>query len=144
MHVRTSPALSESQIRRGKFVKKHAYSVALLADPEGRLSFELPPKSDSLDVDITTPGYGPYWASWSSERHDEPIPPSFTAQLDAGWSVGGIVVDAGHKPVAGVKVKPSIEFKKRPGDHSQLGTGDVVTTDAGGKWRFDSVPASKV
>ncbi len=143
VHVRTSPALSESQIHRGKFVTKNAYSVALQADPEGRLSFELPLKSDSLDVDITTPGYGPYWASWSSERHDEPIPPSFTAQLDAGWSVGGIVVDAQHKPIAGVKVKPSIEFKKRPGDHSQLGTGDVVTTDAGGKWRFDSVPASK-
>ncbi len=143
VHVRTSPVLSQSKIRRGKIVEKNAYSVALLADEEGRLSFELPPKSDGLVVYITTPGYGPYWASWSSERRDEPIPPSFTAQLDAGWSVGGIVVDAQHKPIAGVKVTPSIEFKKRPGDHSQLGTGDVVTTDAGGKWRFDSVPGSK-
>ena len=76
------------------------------------------------------------------ESHDEPIPSTFTAQLEAGWSVGGIIVDADGKPVEGVKVTPSIEFKKRPGDLSQLGVGTNLKTDAAGKWRFDSVPAS--
>ena len=56
--------------------------------------------------------------------------------------MGGIIVDPDGKPVAGVQVSPSIEFKKRPGDVRQFGSGARVTTDAAGKWRFDSVPVS--
>ena len=142
VHVRTEPVPTSQWVRRGKFKRQGSYGAFLSADGEGRLVIELPRSLTALDVDITTPGYGPYWASWSSESHPEPIPSTFTAELEAGWSVGGIVVDADGKPVEGVKVTPSIEFKKRPGDLSQLGVGTNLKTDAAGKWRFDSVPAS--
>ena len=139
------PAPTAEQIRHGKFLRQGSYGAFLMADGDGRLVIDLPqvpqvPKS--LDVDITTPGYGPYWASWSSENHDEVIPSTFTAELEAGWSVGGIIVDPDGKPVEGVTVTPSIEFKKRPGDLRQLGIGARAKTDAAGKWRFDSVPVS--
>lgn len=57
--------------------------------------------------------------------------------------MGGIVVDDQGKPVEGAQAHPSIEFKKRPGDLSQFVVGATIKTDAAGKWRFDSVPASK-
>ena len=142
VYVRTNPAPTAEQIRHGKFVRKGPNSTFLMADGDGRLVIDLPQVPKSLDVDITTPGFGPYWASWSSENHDEVIPSTFTAMLEAGWSVGGIVVDPEGKPVEGVTVNPSIEFKKRPGDLRQLGVGARVKTDAAGKWRFDSVPGS--
>ena len=41
-----------------------------------------------------------------------------------------------------MKVRPSIEFKKRPGETQQIGSGARLKTDAAGKWRFDSVPVS--
>jgi carboxypeptidase family protein len=142
VQVRTSPALTADQIRQGKFLRHGSYGAFVMTDAEGRLVMKLSRTPTSLDVDITTPGYGPYWASWSSENHDEPIPSRFTAQLEAGWSVGGIIVDDSGKPVEGVKVGPSIEFKKRPGDLGQMGVGTNLKTDAAGKWRFDSVPVS--
>ena len=56
--------------------------------------------------------------------------------------VGGVIVDDDGRPVPNVEVHPSIEFKKREGDFSQLGIGNVVKSDAEGRWVFESVPAS--
>jgi uncharacterized GH25 family protein len=132
-----------SSIRRGKLVRSTAYGIIATADAEGVLGVGLPAKSARFfGLFITIPGYGPYWASWSSDNHEEPIPRRFTAELEAGWSVGGIVVDPEGKPIRGAKIHPSIEFKKKPGDHQQLAIGDTLVTDANGKWRFDSVPVS--
>jgi beta-lactamase regulating signal transducer with metallopeptidase domain len=142
VELRASPVPTAEQILRGSFVKRASYGAIAETDDQGRIVLTLSGKATGLDVDITTPGYGPYWASWSSESHPEAIPATFTAQLEAGWSVGGIIVDADGKPVNGVKVTPHIEFKKRPGDLSQLGVGTNLKTDGAGRWRFDSVPAS--
>jgi Carboxypeptidase regulatory-like domain len=143
VHFRTEPAPTAEQVRLGKFIRKTTYGTYARTNPEGNLILELANTSPtSFDLDITTPGYGPYWASWSSETHQEAIPPRFTAELEAGWSVGGLIVDEAGKPIQGAKVQPHIEFKKRPGDLRQLASGTTLTTDAAGKWRFDSVPAS--
>ena len=142
VELRTSPAPAADQIRQGKFVRKASYGSFVTADAEGRVLVTFPQKPTRFDVNITTSGYGPYWAGWSSEDHEQPIPLRFTAELEAGWSVGGIVVDAEGKPIEGAKVHPSIEFKKRPGDLQQLGVGTQIKTGAQGRWRFDSVPES--
>ncbi|HET6883470.1 MAG TPA: M56 family metallopeptidase, partial [Pirellulales bacterium] len=143
VEIRTDPNLTAEQVLTGKFVKHGSYGTFLTADDAGRLRVKRPPAPGHFNVDITTPGFGPYWAGWSSDTHPEPVPAKFTAELEAGWSVGGVVVDGDGKPIEGVRVKPSIEFKKRPGDVRQLGVGTNLKTDAAGKWRFDSVPASK-
>ena len=116
VELRTSPAPTAEQVRRGKFVRASDVRTFLATDGEGRLVVAFPKVPPSLDVDITIPGYGPYWAGWSSEDHAEAIPSRLTAELEAAWSVGGIIVDAEGKPVEGATVRPSIEFKKRPGD----------------------------
>ena len=123
-------------------MRKGSYGTFAATDGAGRLTVELPRTPASLDVDITTPGFGPYLVCWSSESRPEPIPARFTAELEAGWSVGGVIVDTDGQPVKGAKIHPGIEFKKRPGDRGQMGVGTELQTDAAGKWRFDSVPVS--
>jgi protocatechuate 3,4-dioxygenase beta subunit len=136
------PLPTAEQIRKGKLIRQQLHWAVMATNAAGQLVLELPRTPKRFNVYITIPGYGPYWAGWSSEEHDEPIPPRFTAELEAAWSAGGIVVDPDGKPVAGAEVSPSIEFKKRPGEVQQLSSGARVMTDAAGKWRFDSVPVS--
>ena len=142
VELRTNPVPTAGQILKGTFVKPGSYGPFVATDTEGRLAIKLPQAPSYFDVYITIAGYGPYWAGWSSETHVQPIPSRFTAELEPAWSVGGIFVDAEGKPVEGVQIGPSIEFKKRPGDTRQMGSGTRLKTDAAGKWRFDSVPVS--
>ena len=142
VELRISPQPTADQILKGKFVRPGPYGAIVATDGDGRLVVKLPPAPKSFDVFITIPGYGPYWAGWTSESHAQPIPPLLTAELEAAWSVGGIIVDRDGKPVEGVQIRPSIEFKKRPGLTRQLAIGTRLKTDAAGKWHFDSVPVS--
>ncbi|MGE5191977.1 MAG: M56 family metallopeptidase, partial [Deltaproteobacteria bacterium] len=142
VQFRGEPLPTAEQIQRGTFVRKAAYATFVKADAEGRVLLKLPVEPRHFNVNITTAGYGPYWAAWSSESHDEPIPARFTAELEAGWSMGGMIMDDKGKPVARASVHPNIALKKRPGDLHELYLGADAITDAAGKWRFDSVPVS--
>jgi hypothetical protein len=136
------PNPTAEQIRQGKFLKKGTTGISVETDAEGRLVVQLPRAPDFFDAYITIPGYGPYWAGWSSESHVQPIPSRLTAELEEAWSVGGIIVDGTGKPVEGATVLTNIEFKKRPGQTQQLAFDPRLKTDAAGKWRFDSMPRS--
>jgi Carboxypeptidase regulatory-like domain len=142
VECRGRPKLKDEQITTGEFVRRTNYGSLLKTDSKGRLALKLPPKMENFDFFIESPGYAPYWAGWNSETFTETIPPALTAELDPAWSVGGIVVDGDGKPVQGATLRPSIEFKKRPGITTQLQTGKEVKSDADGKWHFDCVPAS--
>ena len=89
VELRADPLPTAEQIRKGKFVRQGPYGSFVATDAEGRLVVELPQAPSRFNVFITIPGYGPYWAGWSSETHAQPIPPRFTAELEAAWSVGG-------------------------------------------------------
>lgn len=143
VELRATPPVAAEQIRLGSFEKEGRYGSFFRTDAEGKLTVSLPLTQAKLLVSITKPEFGPYWTGWGSGDHPEEIPGRFTAELDAGWSVGGIVVDGDGKPVKGAEVHPHIEFKKRPDDKRQLGVGTVLKTDEGGAWRFDSIPVSQ-
>ena len=130
------------QIQQGKFLKIGPYGTFCETDDDGRLVIKLPKKPMVFSVSIKQPGFGPYCAEWDSMQHLQAIPARFTAELDAGWTVGGVVVDSDGKPIEGAAVRPSIEYKKRPGDFSQLGVGKGRTTGADGRWSYPSVPVS--
>jgi hypothetical protein len=134
--------LSSEQIKRGEFVRRYSYGTLTKADASGYVVFTLPKQPKRLTLIIKTPGFGPYYADWDATNHPLKIPAKFVAELEAGWTVGGVVVDSDGKPVNGVEIHPSIESKKRPGDTQQMGAGAVAKTDAGGKWSFRSVPVS--
>lgn len=142
VEFRTTPRLTREQVRQGAFVTSRRYGTEVRADETGGITVVLPATPSNIDVFVDTPGYGPYCASWSSGERSEAIPSPFTAVLEAGWSVGGVVVDEDGKPVEGATVHPHIEFKKRPGDSRQFAIGTQRRTDAAGAWVFDCVPAS--
>lgn len=133
---------SADQVKVGTFDRGEKYRVFMTTNDEGRLVFSMPHQSKRFELFLTHPGFGPYCARWVSENSIEPVPSRVVAELEAGWSVGSIIVDEDGKPVEGVVVNPSIELKKRPGDNQQLGSGAQVKTDAAGRWHFDSVPVS--
>jgi hypothetical protein len=140
LSFRNAPAPKREQVKIGEFVSRNNYSARIKTDAAGKIIVELPKVSKYFSIDIEVPGYAPYWAQWNSGDRSEELPNKFVAELDAGWSVGGIVTDGDGKPVQGATIHPSIEFKKRPGDESQLGLGTEVKTGEDGKWHFDSVP----
>jgi protocatechuate 3,4-dioxygenase beta subunit len=142
VEVRSRPQVTERQVQRGEYLRQGNYGIFLRTDADGGLRLELPENLDSFDVAIRQPGFGPYWAAWNSEENSEAVPSRFVANLDAGRSVGGVVVDEEGRPIEGALVHPSIQFKKRDGDFSSLGVGTQLKTDPEGKWVFHSVPAS--
>ena len=135
------PLLTGKQIRRGEATHIGG-RTKFKADEEGRIELDLPASPKLFVLEIKQPGFGPYWAEWRTSDHLEIVPPELVAELDEGWTVGGVVVDRGGNPVEGAKVNPSIKFKKRPGDDDELWLGDEMVTDADGKWKFAYVPAS--
>ena len=138
--VRTKPAPTAKQIVVGEYVRATTIGPFVRTNAAGRLVIQLPREQPrGFNLNITTAGYGPYWATWGA---DETIPSRFVAELDAARSIGGIVVDGDGSPIAGVRIRPDIEFKKRPTDYEQIGIRTSFKTDESGKWRFDSVPVS--
>jgi beta-lactamase regulating signal transducer with metallopeptidase domain len=146
--LRTSPTITAEQIRGGTFVRQESFGgfTTMLAttDAKGRFEVDLPDRPVLFRISIELAGYGPYWTEWDSRQHPEviTIPRQFTAQLDKGWSVGGVVVDGNGDPVEGVEVRPSITPKMRPGEAKDLRAGTPVVTDADGTWLYESVPGS--
>jgi protocatechuate 3,4-dioxygenase beta subunit len=142
VEIVSEPVLTAEDIRRGVFVRQRKRWVVLKADAEGRLVVGLARNPDRFNLSVTMPGYGSYWAGWTADVHNEEVPTSFTAELDAAWTVGGVVVDGEGKPVEGATVWPNIKFKKRSGDSQGFYIGAQMKTDASGRWHFDSVPVS--
>jgi beta-lactamase regulating signal transducer with metallopeptidase domain len=142
VQVRGDVLPAKKDIRQGTFEKPGPYGVFLRTDANGVLVFDVAGKPRRFSMCIDEPGYGAYWAEWNAERHPETIPSRFTAELEAGWPAGGVIVDDKGTPIAGAVVWPSFKFTKRPGDNAELWNGRKVTSDAEGKWRFDSIPAS--
>jgi hypothetical protein len=143
VEIRPRSLMTKQRVQQGEYLRQGSYGDFARTDSDGRLVLLFPEEPVRLRVSIKKPGYGPYWVGWTSDEHPQTIPPRFVADLDAGWSVGGVIVDDQGTPIEGVRVRPNIKYKKPPGDIADLGIGTTLTTDAEGKWRFDSVPASK-
>jgi len=142
VEFRVSPPPTAEQVIVGKLGKRTSNVASITTDENGIMKVSLAKQPKSLWLSVIMPGYGPYMARWEPENNAQSIPGELKAELDAAWSVGGLVVDSNGKPVEGVKIHPHIEFKKPPDDRSQLAIGNTATTDKEGKWRFDSVPIS--
>jgi Carboxypeptidase regulatory-like domain len=141
VEVRGEPPVKAEQIRAGRVLRQGTNGLFVTSTAHGRLALALPANPTRFEVLIATRGYAPYRAAWNSEDNPDPVPPAFTAELGAAWSVGGVVVDGQGKPVEGAKIAVRIRYKHRTGGFERDDFDGRVTTDAAGHWRFDSVPA---
>lgn len=142
VELRSKRAPTAEEIPKGTYLRPSPWGSFAKTDDQGVLVVKLPVSLRRFSLVIAIPGYGPYRAEWFSKDDPTVIPGRLTAELDLAWSVGGIVVDDAGKPVEGAKIRPSIDFKNRPGVTQLLGWGEQITTDAAGRWRFDNVPVS--
>ncbi|HUT95257.1 MAG TPA: carboxypeptidase regulatory-like domain-containing protein [Thermoguttaceae bacterium] len=125
------------QVTRGPWkVTRHP------CDERGRLRVDVPqetPHYYALRVEL--PGFAPFWAEWENRDVPDPIPESYTARLDPGRLIGGIVQNEEGEPIQGAKVSPRFNLKMREERTRALGASTDITTDAQGRWTYLSFPA---
>jgi len=129
-------------------VRVRAWVRTSPTDSSGICVIPLPkPESTNFAYKITLSkdGYVGQFISWSKKQGDkiEDMPTHFTAKLEKGVSIGGIVKNDSGEPVVGAKVilsgPPPADIGERvrtvvlPGYHAER-------TDADGKWHFDEAP----
>ena len=116
---RVEPPLTANQIREGRFLRAETSGVIVQANEKGRVVLELPQDVNQLDALIEPAGYARYRAHWGWSSRPNSIPASFTAVLDAAWSVDGLVVDEAGKPIT--------ESTNFAADHLQASAGRLAS-----------------
>jgi uncharacterized GH25 family protein len=141
VNLRSEPALDKASVKAGTFVNKSRFGVYVRSGADGRVVVERPSQCKSLNLTIRKSGYATYMASWRGEAN--PIPPTFTATLQHGWTIGGILVDGSGKPVPNARVTLTIYFAGpgRPiGPLSQ--TVESAFANDQGVWKYEGLPRS--
>ncbi|WP_010585806.1 M56 family metallopeptidase [Schlesneria paludicola] len=139
LEIRLNPPPTAAQFQQGRFIKTEGKKTFATTNSAGRLAITFPQTSTSLDIRIVTPGYAPYRAAWSAESDTQQAPAKFQAELDTGWSVGGVIVDEDGNALSGARIETRASYKNRPDVFTRTTIGTIATTDEAGKWRFDSV-----
>jgi beta-lactamase regulating signal transducer with metallopeptidase domain/protocatechuate 3,4-dioxygenase beta subunit len=124
------------QVTRGPWkVTRHK------CDESGRLQVDVPEETPHYyAIRVELPGYAPFWAEWEPRDGPDPIPQSYTARLDPGRLIGGIVQNEDGDPIPGVEVSPRFNLKMREERTYPLGASTDITTDAQGRWTYPSLP----
>ena len=142
MQLATSESISDEHIEVGEKVELAGRRLRVRANGEGRIVLAMPKDLVYFAIFIESPGYAPYWCEWRSQSGHAP-PPKHTIELDDGWIMGGVLTDEEGSPIANAIVHPSIAFKRRSLDQTELHIGTEVTTDAEGRWSYGCAPASR-
>jgi thiol-disulfide isomerase/thioredoxin/uncharacterized GH25 family protein len=129
-------------------VKVRAWSRAEPTDASGVSLIPLPkPGSGNFSYRITLSkdGYVGQYVSWSKAQHDkiEDIPTNFTAKLEKGVSIGGIVKNENGEPVPGARVILSGPAPSDVGERVRTVVAPnyhAERTDAQGQWHFNEAP----
>ncbi len=141
VEIRSVPKQSW-KVLTGSWYKDGSYGQFVHTDESGVLTVERPGKSsNNVEFSIFATGFAPFWASWSMSERSESLPDRYTAVLDAGISVGGVIEDEEGNLIENAQVHPSVEYKKRADDKRQMGVGKQYKTDSQGRWRVDTIPA---
>jgi peroxiredoxin/protocatechuate 3,4-dioxygenase beta subunit len=129
-------------------VKIRAWVRAKPTDSSGVSLIPLPkPGAESFSYRITLAkdGYVGQYITWSKAQEDkvEDMPANFTARMEKGVSIGGIVKNENGEPVAAARV---ILSGPPPSDAGERVRSVVAPnfhaerTDAAGQWRFNEAP----
>ncbi|HUR47865.1 MAG TPA: carboxypeptidase-like regulatory domain-containing protein, partial [Candidatus Saccharimonadales bacterium] len=118
----------------------HTYFVGEShADPQGICKIPFPPNQTmAFNLLVRAPGFIPSVISQSRTNRPD-LKTDFTAALDRGVAIGGLVKSEDGKPVAGAEVLVFKVVKSGPRDYSRTDY-DVARTDATGKWSSSSLP----
>jgi uncharacterized GH25 family protein len=141
VNLRSEPALDKACVKAGTFVTKSRFGIYIRSGADGRVAVERPSRCESLNLTIRKSGYATYMASWRGAA--DPIPATFTAKLQPGLTIGGILVDADGKPVPNARIRLTIYFTG-PGRPMGLRaeSAEGAFTNDQGIWKYEGVPHS--
>jgi hypothetical protein len=122
-----------------------AGAAALATDRDGRCRIAIPRGIMPFFFLISArkEGWVPVRVAWSVDDLRAGLPESYTLALEPGTPIGGTVVDARGRPVAGALVYLFLQRRRPSKEREQifLEDGYHVETDARGKWRCTMMPA---
>ena len=140
VEVRMRPQPTEWTTKPELFVRDTRYGKFLKTDEKGNVPIRLANETvTGLECFVQTDGYTPFYAGWG-RGGTEPIPSEYAIKLDKAATVGIRFVNEKDEPVEDVTIHPSVEYKKRDDDLSQLGMGRTSKSDKNGVWTFASAP----
>jgi len=135
-----SPLAGASVLLR--VIRGQAQTSQGTTDDEGRFPIALSGDATYfLQIVAAHPGFVPIEVRWSGAK----IPGAYTLALPRGVGMGGVVRDEKGRPIAGARVfaSPSENGPGGPERYATLGQEIAgVLTDAQGRWRSDSLPAT--
>jgi peroxiredoxin len=130
-------------------VKVRAWSGSgLVTDESGSCSFPLPTGGSArfyYRIALTKSGYVPKYVTWSQAQGDkiEDIPAQYTARMDKGVTIGGIVKNENGEPVPGARIifsGPSAATNGLRERNAIAPNYQSERTDADGRWQNSEVP----
>jgi RNA polymerase sigma factor (sigma-70 family) len=119
------------------------YSSATTNDA-GRAKVTAPsPLPRFLSVVARKDGYAPVTLWFPTPLHEEEIPASYTQALYPVETIAGVVHDEQGRPVAGVRVEPTVwtNSAEMPYLREDFESIPPSVTDAAGRWRCEGMPA---
>ena len=139
----TGAPLANAKLRVNDFREGgNGKTVNLATDANGVALIELPRKPyNCMNLFVTSDGHVPKVVSWSSTVTE--LPTNYCMKVEAGTTVGGMVVDEEQQPVANVTIEfdgPGIDLAKK--ENIQFGPDTVQHTDVDGHWSCNMIPAS--
>lgn len=130
-------------------VKVRSWAPATLdTDENGWCLIPLPqsrPGNFFYRILLSKNGYVGKYVTWSSARKDTlaDMPPEYTANLEKGASIGGVVKNEQGQPVAGARIlfSGAPEAAAEGRERSVVGPNyHVERTDDKGHWHYDEIP----
>ena len=119
-------------------------SKPVMTDDDGRAVVPLSrPLSDLLSVAVRKDGIAPVKLWFPSPVREEEIPPSYTLKVYPSETIGGAVRDEQGRPIAGVRVTPTVWTNSSEILYLREDIGDPTPamTDAEGRWECPGMPA---
>ena len=114
---------------------------------DGTAEIGLPKTYSSVRLWIRKSAMAGMYAAWEQDElavtgH---VPPSFTIRLEPGTAAGGKIIDEQGRPIAGVKVRLTLQDNPQPANvdshvRYNAALAEDCVTDAAGRWRTDNVP----
>lgn len=130
-------------------IKNHDY----LTDDAGKVVITWPGESQDLRLWVSKPGHVPLHAMWSRELQadGDKLPAEFRFPLTQGTTIGGRVLAADGKPIAGATIEIQNGNAGLPVRSSEPGQRPVavvtlaeassaIQTDAQGNWTANNIP----
>ncbi|MDB5338458.1 MAG: resA 1, partial [Planctomycetaceae bacterium] len=132
--------VGDAKISMRMYGKPKNITVDITTNADGEATFEYPGGDQPVNLSaiVQHPGLVKYYVGFGRSLVPAALPTEKTIRMESGKKIGGKVVDADHKPVAGARVSIAIPATDTPAE-SYYDLLDAKTAEDG-TWSLDGAP----